>query len=404
MNKSEEIRALMVEAGLRGPCRDPETVKRAIEVMTVHSPRTGRYMPISVAMMLAEEHGYAMDALSEAVSRTDHDDHSTYTDYEYSFRTAWRYIYDAADAGDVYAMLFILFYSSVGRRNTEGLGLGLFSPFERKYYEDDADTLFSYLSALENYEGDESFVYFGAARANEEGRGYDAPDIGTATDLYFRASELGERMADVHLACLTIDGECDEMELARAIDILEELKDEYPEDRFINYYLGLCYYHGIGREIDRAQAYRHFRDTNDGTTDKDIEDIVYRKKRYMKGVCHFRGEGTEQSYDLAYREFVAAFGEGDNGDAWYAMAIGRFLSGRRYTPECIYLMLVRAAKFGSLPAVRKLIGLTNCGLFPFVDKATFESFVRVAEEMEQAGYDPVSDLGEEADAFLPKID
>ena len=371
--------------------REYSLVEEAIRIITVSEKRAPNNLPIAVGEYCRTRCGTSGGEIERTVERIDNEDHSTFYDTEYDIKAAEEHITEAAEGGNIYAAIFVLFYKRVVKWKLAFLSSWDVSTLSEYYFENSA-LLQKCFSVLKKCDTNDKFFAYALARAYDEGRGTLA-NTDTAISYYSRAAELGEDMAAVRLARYDIDADAASVRLAVAYGVLTRVKSCRPEHSTVAYYLGICHYFGLGTAQDYNAAFKEFSVgcASGGDSDVHTHDEIYCRKRYMKGVCHFLGLGTFKNITAARAEFLSAIVPLGMPEIKYAYGRALIL----YNPAAwrsIFGAIKSAADEDYLPAIRKLAEFYRTGFGTELNPEMSDALISRYNELKALGYATASDL------------
>lgn len=332
-----------------------------------------RYTPddeiVGIGLALCEKYGWDTDEITRQksifnVSRNKH--------------KAWEYTIKAArEHKDVWAIATVLFLKE-------------HSPVieENVYAITSEHLLVEMIELLAEIEDKDAFTHFLVGRACFNGRGAEL-DLELAAESFKLAAEGGFEIAE--LFALEIEGE-----LEQIFSVSSKLMEKLPDSHVVRYYLGLCYYHGYGTEVDHKKVIELLGYTADTESyNNDPIDYYFLCSRYLVGLCYFHGYGVKKDLRRAQELFRLSAAK-YNPEAWYAEAITMLISDKEKNPIYIWYLLEKSALRGYLPAARKVMLCLRCGYGVDRDEKLYSQYVEYYEH-EKVGGKTVSDLGYEAD-------
>lgn len=352
--------------------------KDVIIGFSVYNQYVSKNEIIWIALELCKKYGWSTEEIASSRRRFDPIEHCEYEYVEHNEKNAWKYTVKAAyEEHDVYAIATLMFFKD-------------HSPVieETEFHTNNESVLIELVEILEKLEDKDAFVYFLIGRANFCGRGAEL-NHDRARECFILAADGGFEIA--RLFAYEIDSDFDSI-FVHAKRLIEEL----PDSHIVRFYLGLCYYYGVGTETNYERVTELFGYTRKITTyNQDPVDYYFLTSRYLLGACYFHGYAVER--DLGVAEDLFRFSSAEfNLEAKYAQAISALLSGRNVRSGYIFSLLEASALKGYLPAVRKVMLCLRTGYGTERDK---ERYIQYSDyyDHEKGDKTPVSDLGYEAD-------
>lgn len=336
---------------------------------------------VDIALYICKKYNYDNEKIETYHNYFDKIEHCEVTEVIKNKNAAWDTVITAAkEKHDIYAIATILFYRTYHYRILEN----------NKFFIDNKELLLEMTNILEEVKEKDGFIYFLLARAyyNNRVKCNDNKYI----NYFHNASKLGIEIAKVYESYINLD-------YNELFTTCSKLIEKYPTNHVIKCFLGLCYFVGLGVEVNNEKAVEQFKHTEEAITYSYTTtpiDIYYLQTRYYLGLCYFHGYGVKADLNRALNLFKHSSVDYLE-EAIYAQAITYLLLEKENADSVhVYKLLVEASINGSLPAIRKTMLCIKNNYGVIYDEEAYKSYEN-AFNNKKINNNIYSELKEEAD-------
>lgn len=328
-----------------------------IKGFSINNEYTQEQLIVDIACSLCDEYGWNSNEVKYFHTYFDRIEFCEITKLEFNYNKAYTYILKAArKCHNVYAIATLLFYKTY--KNVIE---------ETEYYVTNVSLLQEMVQILENIEEKDGFAHFILASAYFNGRGVDA-SIEKITKHFSIALKDGIEIAELYICQLNQDDK-------RMFECASNLILKYPRNHIVKFFLGYCYFYGIGTKENNKKAVECFKHTiKIKSYNDDPVDIYFLRSRYYLGLCYFHGYGVNKNLDNAHTLFRFSVSEYVKESA-YCQAITYLLTTKeKINTKYVFELLEKSAILKYLPAIRKLKLCYKVGYGTQIDNEKYQKY------------------------------